>query len=324
MGTLNVLLLDSDDDRLAQDLAQEAFAELERLEQLLSKFLPESELSLVNTLGADQEVFVGEELADVLSTSQRAWQLSGGAFDPTVGPLLEAWGLVSGEGRVPSPSETTALLDRVGMQHVLVDRDRRAVRLGRRGVALDLGGIGKGYAAGRIVARLRSRGVNTGAFLSGRSSVVVWGAPRDESGWRLEIVDPQDPGRGLCRLRVEPGAVSSSGGYERFVRAGGRVWGHVIDPRTGRPVDQVLSVLSATVWTEDAVLGDVLSTALFVLGSEALQAGGAVEKLSRGWAPERGPARVSVLLVERDPAKWGGRRVETVHFGSPGFSAVED
>ena len=138
--------------------------------------------------------------------------------------------------------------------------------------------------------------------------------------WRVGIAHPEEPDEFLCTLRADPGAISSSGAYERFVRVGTSYYGHVIDPRTGRPARGAKGV---TVWTESAVLGDVLSTALCILGASALREGGGLEELARRWAPPGGSGRFSALVVENDPTVWGGLTTREVHRGAPAFRVSE-
>jgi thiamine biosynthesis lipoprotein len=316
MGTRNVLLLGGAEPGLLRKAAQEAFDALGRLEGALSKFLPASEVSLVNALAAERPVPVGRDLLHLLVCAREAWEITGGAFDPTVGALMEAWGLVDLEGRIPPKAEIDALLERRGMNHVLLEAPSSTVSFDGPGVSLDLGGMGKGHALDVVAGMLKARGIPVGAVISGRSSILTWGTAAGEDRWRFEVVDPRDPGETLRVLRVEPGAVSSSGAYERFFRRRGKTYGHVLDPRTGLPARGVLGV---TVWTETALLGDVISTALFVLGREGCRPGGPAERLVRAWSPAE--ARASVLLAEEDTSAWGGLRIEEFHYGRRAFEA---
>lgn len=319
MGTRNVLLVSGLPEPDLRAAAQEAVETIERLEGALSKFLPSSDLSHLNLLGASQPVRVGKDLLSLLLRAREAWEATEGAFDPAVGPLLEAWGLVDLEGRIPTPAEVEGARALGGMAGVEVDALSGTASFARPGMSLDLGGIAKGYAVDAVADRLVARGVPAGAVLSGRSSARVWGRPPGEEAWRFDLVHPSDPERSLRTVLVETGAVSASSASERKFVRGGRTYGHVIDPRTGAPAR---GVLSATVWTESALLGDVLSTALLVLGREGLEEGGAAERLLERWGgPGRG-ARASVVLAVENPRLWGGFEVVERHFGEPGFREV--
>lgn len=318
MGTENVLLLAGADEQLLREAAQAAFEKLERLESELSKFLPESDVGLLNRLGAFQPVRLGRHTLRLLELSREAWELTGGAFDPTVGPLLEAWGLVDMEGRVPTDREIEDVLAVRGMDHVIVDRERGTATFDRPGVAVDFGAIGKGYAVDAIAALLVERGVTAGVVISGRSSVLAWGAPPGltPESWEFEVVHPDDESETVADLVAEPGSVSSSGASVRRFLRGGKEYGHIIDPRTGRPARRLRGV---TIWTESALLGDVLSTAVFVLGRDALGSGGPAVRLLEAWKRPGTEARASILVLEEDSGVWGGLHVETFHVGRPGF-----
>lgn len=323
LGTHNVLLLAGDDGPRLRKRAQRAFDAILALEEKLSKFREDSEVSLVNRLGAQREVRVGPDLIALLDVARRAWDATGGAFDVTVGGLLEAWGLVEMSARRPDDAELERLLGRRGMDLVAVEAATGGVRLRRDGVAIDLGGIGKGYAIDRAVDVLREEGIEAGAIVSGRSTVVTWGQPpagAEGGGWRVEVVHPVLEGEALCTLSAHPGAISTSGAYERWVRDGSRRIGHVIDPRTGRPSCAVEGV---TVWTPSALLGDVLSTALFVLGEEAFDSTGKLERLVEALGEPGAPARATVLLAMPDTSSWGGVRVRYEALGAPGFAPPE-
>ena len=311
LGTLNVLLLRGD-----EQAAQAAFDCLNAIEQRLSKFLPESDVSLLNTLGSSRPVTVGEELLDLIQRSREAWEITGGVFDPTIGSLMRAWGLVDMVARTPGSNELSRLLENRGMDLVEIDPQTGMVSFSRPGVSLDLGAIGKGYAADRIASLLVERGVEAGAMLSGRSTVIAWGLPPGEKVWQVEVCHPGDEDGTLCRLSMQPGALSSSSAAERFLRSNGKTYGHILDPRDGLPTE---TIEGATIWTRQAALGDLLSTTLFILGRDALGEGGCVEKLVKAWTPPGEEPRASIILAEKDSRSWGGVGWETFHIGEPGF-----
>lgn len=322
MGTENVILLAGDDAPALRKAAQEAIDLLVRLEQALSRFLPGSDVSLVNLLAAERPVRVGRDLLRVLELARLGWQATGGAFDPSVGPLVEAWRHAGEESRIPEDREIERLRAATGMDRVHIE-DGGAVRLERPGMSLDLGGIGKGYAVDRLAERLQALGVPAGAVISGRSSIRTWGAPPGEERWRFEVAHPEEPGRGIRGLVAEAGAVSSSAAYEKRFSIRGKEYGHIIDPRRGFPVSG--KTRSATAWTRTGAAGEVLSTGLFVLG----EGGSPAEAMARAVAEafrepsDQGPARASALLVLEDPGEWGGLRTETCFAGPPAFEASE-
>ena len=233
---------------------------------------------------------------------------------------MQAWGLVDMAARRPKDDELARLLECRGMDLVEMDPGTQDVSFARPGVSLDLGGIGKGYAADQIASLLLERGVRSGAMLSGRSTVLAWGLPEREESWQVEICHPSDDDEILCRLSMSPGALSTSSAAERFLRSGQETYGHIIDPRDGLPTS---AIEGATIWTRQAALGDVLSTAIFILGREALAEGGCVEKLVEAWTPRGEPPRASIILAEKSSGSWGGVSWEAFHIGEPGFEASD-
>ena len=323
MATENVILLAGDDTTFLRKAAQEAIDLLFRLEQALSRFLPGSDVSLVNALAASRPVRVGEDCRRVLDLARRGWDATGGAFDPSVGPLVEAWRAAAEGGRIPGDDSVERLLGTTGMDGVTLDESGDVV-FEKPGMSLDLGAIGKGYAVDRLVHRLQELGVPGGAVISGRSSIRTWGAPPGEERWRFEVAHPEEPGRAIAGLVAEAGAVSSSSASEKRYRIGGKDFGHIIDPRSGRPVEG--RTRSATVWTRTGAAGEVLSTGLFVLGTGGAEASAMARAVAGAFhdAEDREPARASALLVLEEPSLWGGLRVETGFAGPPGFQVEEE
>jgi thiamine biosynthesis lipoprotein len=178
---------------------------------------------------------------------------------------MKAWGFFRGEGRLPSPAELEDARGRVGWQHVILDEAARTVRFARPGMQLDLGGIAKGYAVDRAVSLLRERGVTAALVSAGGSTLYALGAPPETLGWDVELQDPLDARKTAMNLVLRNRALSVSGTSEKWFEAGGRRYGHVMDPRTGRPVEGVLSV---AVVTDTGTRGDALDNAFYVAGVE--------------------------------------------------------
>jgi thiamine biosynthesis lipoprotein len=246
-----------------------AFAEIERD---LSIFLTNSVLNAVNAAAGDPTpVPVNSHVAAVLRHALDVAKAGGGAFDPTVGPLMTLWGFRSGSvTHSPAAAAITETLERVGWQHVrldLSDPAAPAAALARPGMRLDLGGIAKGYAVDLAYDRLRAASetdflINLGGNLRAHG---VPGAGR--TGWGIGVRDPFHGDRILGTVQLREGeATATSGNYERFVVLDGVRYAHIIDPRSGRPVTGVAGV---TVIAPTAMQADALSTTLFVLGPEA-------------------------------------------------------
>jgi thiamine biosynthesis lipoprotein len=243
-----------------------AFDEVDRIDRLMSHYKPESPLSRLNREAARGPVAVDPELFDFLAESLRYSRESDGAFDITVGPLMKAWGFFRGGGRVPDSAELAALKDEVGYRHVLLDPHALTIHFDRPGVELDLGGIAKGYAVDRAVALLRREHVPAALVSSGGSTIYGLGAPPGETAWSVDVQDPADPGRVALTVRLRDRALSVSGSYEKSFERDGVTYSHIMDPRTARPVQGVLSV---AVVTDTGTAGDALDDAFFVQGVEA-------------------------------------------------------
>lgn len=223
--------------------AEAAFAELHRLDRMLSNYLPASEWSAVNREAATHPVNVSPELFDLLAACLRYSRESGGAFDITVGPLMKVWGFYKGEGALPPPAEVSRVLALIGYRHVLLDSGSRTVQFDRAGVELDPGGIGKGYAVDRMVQVLKAHGVSIALVSGAGSSIYGLGAPPDqEDGWRITIRDPRNPHREATHVELKNMSLSTSGSYEKFFRAEGKTYSHIMDPRTGYPAQGTASV----------------------------------------------------------------------------------
>lgn len=245
---------------------ERALDRIAELEQVMTTWRPDGELARLNARcgaadGSAAPHPVSPALARVLSSARAFADRTGGAFDPSIGPLLEAWGVHSG-GREPSRAERQRALARTGWSHFEVSTDPPSVACHRAGMAFDLGAIGKGIALDEAAALLREAGF-TRALLNFGGQVLALDAPPGTAGWLVDVADPADRARGTRTLTLARSSLSVTGNAERAIEAGGRRRGHVIDPRTGEPVDRAAALL---VLAPTATTADALSTALFVLG----------------------------------------------------------
>lgn len=265
MGTSFEIHLYAPDNEHAREIFEAAFDEIERVEAALSNYRPSSELSRINAQAAAAPVTTDPEVFGLLERAFEYSRRSDGAFDITVGRLMKAWGFFRGAGRYPSDQELERVREQTGWRRVRLDPARRSVRFLTLGLELDPGGIGKGYALDRVAALLRENGVTAALVASGSSSIYALGAPPGKAGWPVRVPDPLDRARALSKVVLKDQSLSTSGNYEKFFRVGGRTYCHIMDPRTGRPVDDVLQT---TVIAPEAADSDALSTAVFVLGPE--------------------------------------------------------
>jgi thiamine biosynthesis lipoprotein len=251
------------DAKQAAALMEAAFDEIERVEEMLSNYRPASELSRINRLAATQAVTTDSEMFALLERVLEHSRASGSAFDPTVGPLMRAWGFFRGQGRYPTTEELAKARATVGWQQVILDRETRTVRFSSPGVELDPGAFGKGYAVDRVIELLAEAGVTAALVDAASSTMRALGAPPGEKGWKIEVPRPKDRNQPLAMLALRDSALSTSGNYEKFFRLDGREYGHILDPRTGEPVQKMLQT---TVTAPSGLESDILSTTVFVLG----------------------------------------------------------
>lgn len=251
--------------------AEEALGEVERLEEMLSPYLETSEVAGLNRRASIEPVRVSPELFRYLEQAAALSQLSQGAFDLTVGPLMAAWGFVRGAGAVPAAAVLEEALVQVGMQWVELNSASGTVRFHRPRLRLDLGAFGKGIALDRAVERLREAGVTSALLHGGTSSIFALGVQPGGSPWRIGLEGPTSPADPTQRLievvELHEESLAVSAVWGRVLETGAASYGHVIDPRDGQPVGH--TQLAAVV-LPSAAESDALSTALLVLGREGL------------------------------------------------------
>src|SRR5262245_6375833 len=249
-------------DAIELEAARAALDEADEVEAMLTVFREASEVAALDRGAAAGQVTAAPALFALLLRSADLHAGTGGAFDITATPLSRCWGFLEREGRVPDDAEIARTLERVGMRHVVLDADRQTVAFAREGVEISFGAIGKGYALDRMGGVLRARGTERALLSAGRSSVLAIGGRG--RGWPIDI-RPRLASGIAGRLWIRDGAVGTSGAGEQFIVADGQRYGHVLDPRTGRPAG---GVLAASVVTGGAAAADALSTAFRIGGAE--------------------------------------------------------
>lgn len=243
------------------DATNEAFAELYRLDRLLSVFIPSSDISRLNRAEADDPVPVEADTFDLLERSGRFTEMTGGSFDVTVGALMSRWGFHgdSREVRDVSVAELADAKEGIGWRHVRLDRTG-TVRRARRSTQIDLGGIGAGFAVDRMGEVLRRHGVEA-ALIDHSGDLLAVGAPPETEGWSVAIPDPVGSEDLMVRLHLRDQALSTSTNLRTTRRVAGRTVGHILRPQTGENPRHALSV---SVLAPTSLEADALSTALFV------------------------------------------------------------
>ncbi|MGH8005617.1 MAG: FAD:protein FMN transferase [Candidatus Binatia bacterium] len=267
MGTVLEVTLCTTDAAQGQPLSDVLFTSALRLDSLLTTFSPDSPVSRLNAYAGTGAQAVPPEVLDVLTLSLRYWQLTGGTFDITVGPLMTLWQQAATVHRLPSPVALQQARACIGSEHIKL-LPNGTVALRRHGMGLDLGGIGKGYALDQLVNLLRRGAACCAPTLNalldfGQSSIWALGRPTDAEGWRLLLRQPDGAPAGVVTLRDQ--ALSVSGSLGQSFAVNGRQYGHVIDPRTGAPLQRNLS---ASVIAPNAAQAEALSKALLILGEQ--------------------------------------------------------
>ncbi len=284
MATRFEIVLHGDNEIALRAAGEQALDEIQRFEGQLSLYQATSELSFINARAAAGPVKVEPGLFKLLQKAGQFSRQTGGAFDITVAPLMRCWGFMRGSGRQPGPAEIAEARAKVGMRLVELNENDFTVRFARDGVMLDLGSIGKGHALECAVEVLVEAGVTSAILHGGTSTVYALGSPSDEETWRVAIphpdfakqtlnLGPSGPGKAgegagiLAIVPLKNEAMSVSAVWGKAFEVGGKVYGHVMDPRRGEPVQG--AVLAAVV-SPSATETDAFSTALLTLGEVGL------------------------------------------------------
>ena len=304
MATRFEIVLHGDNPVALRAAGEEALNEIERLEGQLSLYQSSSEIAHLNARAACEWVRVSPAVFRLLEQARRLSEESGGAFDMTIAPLVRCWGFMGGSGRMPTPEAVEAARALVGMRLVDFRPADFSVRFLREGVMLDLGAIGKGFAIDQAAGILREAGVTSAIVHGGTSSVYAIGHPPEMEHWKVAIERPREndsePRRLLAVVPLCEESLSVSAVWGKSFQSADKTFGHVIDPRAGRPVEGTLLAAVALASTTET---DALSTALLTLGAGGLDV---VRRL-------RGSARALVALRE-------GEELRVV---THGVSAVE-
>jgi thiamine biosynthesis lipoprotein len=252
------------DPQKCQVAIDAAYAEIDRIEALISEWRESSRVSEINRQAGVAPVEVPKELANLVRRSLKVSALTDGAFDVTFHTVGRLWNFKSRTAPVPAKEAIAAALADTGYRHVLLDEKRSTVYLDRKGTRIGFGAIGKGYAANRAVFVLKEHGV-TGGVVNAGGDLVIFGTQENGKPWRIGIANPLDRDKTFAWLDTTEQAVVTSGNYENYIEVDGRRLSHILDPRTGWPVEELRSV---TIVCPDGELADALATGVSVLGVE--------------------------------------------------------
>lgn len=280
-----------------ESLIEECEDRIAGIECEISKNRDESDIYIFNT--SVESVELGEDPKELITRILELCVSTDGAYDPTVATLTELWD-ITGKARVPSQSEIAEALLHVGYETLTLEEN--VLTKADREVKLDLGGAGKGYACEQVIDILSESGGY--GLVSFGSSIGVYGEKPEGEAWNIAITDPYEPSSAIGYVTIYGGYISVSGDYERYAEIDGVRYSHIIDPETGYPVSN--GVHSAVIYSDDAVVGDILSTALMVAGEEEIeqfkQAGIEFEALvisDRGYTMTDGMKKILTLYEEK-------------------------
>lgn len=253
----------STDRRQAQRAIKDAFLEMKRLEQLMSMFRKESQLSRINQAAGLRPVKVDREILEVVDLGLKLSRETEGAFNIAIGSAMKNWDFFD-KKRIPSSEEVQSLLRATRYEDVMLDQGEGAVFLKKKGMRIDPGGIGKGYIAERAKTILLEHGITSG-LIALAGDVVLFGSKADGSSWRVGVQHPRRKGEIVASLDLRDCAISTSGDYERFFKKDGVAYHHLLNPTTLFPARRCQSV---TVVSQKGSDADPMATGAFVMGPE--------------------------------------------------------
>ncbi len=315
MGTVFSIALYHTDQAAASDAAMAAFERIERLEQILSDYRENSEVRRICRDAAGIARPVSPELYCMLEKSLGFSRMTRGAFDVTIGPLMQVWREARRAGREPDAAQLARAREAVGYEYVVLDPEKRTVHLLLPRMRLDFGAIAKGYAADEALGVLRSRGIRS-ALVDAGGDISIGAPPPGASGWSIAIRNGYESPDRVSSLRLHDVAVATSGDAFQSLQLNGRRYSHILDPATSRALRDSAAV---TVIARDGVTADALATALSVLpvdegisliesvrGASALilrRDGGRLERRASAGFPETEPSRSAVSAASADRRK---------------------
>jgi len=242
-----------------------ALDEIDRLEQQMTVYRDDSELSRINAEALDHAVAVDADLFDLLLRCRRWYDETRGGFDIAAGVLIKAWGFFRRQGQIPAEDDRRRAMARSGMRLVRLDAQQRTIRFVGNGVELNLGSVGKGHAADRAASLLRQQHCTSALVHGGHSSIFAMGNEPNARGWSVGVTHPERPNDRLGILRLcDRGMAISARTHQHFLHEG-RKLGHLLDPRTGWPAEGMATVAATA---PSAAEADALATAFFVLGED--------------------------------------------------------
>ncbi|MDG1930301.1 MAG: FAD:protein FMN transferase [Flavobacteriaceae bacterium] len=263
-STFEITVVDDDAIRANKNI-DAAVAEIKRIERLISSWDMALQTSEINKNAGAKAVRVKKELFQLIERAKSISKLTDGAFDISYASMDRIWKFDESMGQMPSDKEIKLSVAKVGAKSIELDAKNNTVFLKKKGMKIGFGAIGKGYAADKAKTLLQERGVSAG-IINASGDMNAWGSQPDGTPWRVAIRNPMNKNKVFALMPLQNKAVVTSGNYEKFVRFNGVRYAHIIDPRTGYPATELISV---TVFAPKAEFADALATAVFVMGKEA-------------------------------------------------------
>lgn len=236
------------------------------IEKKMSFFLPYSEISRINDNSGVNKVLVSEDTLEVVKNSVKYSELTNGIFDITMGPIISEWGIFSDNERIPENEEIKKLMKLVNYKDIEIDEKEKTIMLKKKGQKIDLGGIAKGYATDVAIEIYKKYGISS-AMINIGGNVSVLGRKEDNEPWNVGIQNPnKERGEIIAIVQCEDESVVTSGNYVRNYKVDNKIYGHIMNSKSGLPVDNDLG--SVTIISKKAIDADALTTTLFSMGFE--------------------------------------------------------
>jgi thiamine biosynthesis lipoprotein len=265
MGSTFEITVVDDDAIRANNHIDAAVTEIKRIERLISSWDMASQTSEINKNAGVKAIRVKKELFQLIERAKSISKLTDGAFDISYASMDRIWKFDESMEQMPSDKEIKLSVAKVGAKSIELDAKNKTIFLKKEGMKIGFGAIGKGYAADKAKTLLQERGVTSG-IINASGDMNAWGSQPDGTPWRVAIRNPMNKNKVFALMPLQNKAVVTSGNYEKYVCFNGVRYAHIIDPRTGYPATELISV---TVFAPKAEIADALATAVFVMGKEA-------------------------------------------------------
>lgn len=251
------------DKQTANNAVDVGIAEISRIENVISEWIPSTQVSMINNLAGIAPTKVDKELFDLIYRSNKVSELTNGAFDISAISMDKIWLFDRNEQDLPDSATVKKASIHINWKNIILDGSKHSVYLKEKGMKIGFGAIGKGYAANQAKQVMKSIPGVVGGLVNASGDLIAWGESNHKDGWSIQIADPKDKNKTLGWIRLNDLSIVTSGNYEKYFTSNGTRYSHIINPKTGYPVTNIKSV---TIICPDAELSDALATSVCVLG----------------------------------------------------------